>query len=199
MLAPNSTYTPPPNSPYPAALEHAWASLLLRYPATTIDFVVSLLNPIISFWIPGFILTYLLPSPPFTKIQPVSRQPSNPKILRGALISLRNQAVIHGLHAASFYILHRDPAHPPKPRFRIEAPLPGPWEIAWQYVVALVIREAMFYYSHRVFHWRGVYQYVHKMHHEFVTPTAWSAQYCTVLEHLVANVLPILIPGVLLK
>ncbi|TGZ76613.1 hypothetical protein EX30DRAFT_360359 [Ascodesmis nigricans] len=184
-------------------LQQTWSHIYHTYTPAQIELTITLLNPLLTFWLAGFVLTYLLPSPPFTKFQPASRQPSQPKILRAALYSLRNQLVVHGLQGLELFF--PIPSFGPlgklvrKPRFRIEEELPAVGEVVWQVAVALVIREVLFYYSHRVFHWRGVYRWVHKMHHEYVTPVAWSAQYCTVLEHIVANVLPILIPGIVLR
>ncbi|XP_017489084.1 PREDICTED: fatty acid hydroxylase domain-containing protein 2-like [Rhagoletis zephyria] len=56
-----------------------------------------------------------------------------------------------------------------------------------------LLREASLYYIHRGFHHPAVYQYVHKVHHQWQTPVALTAIYCHPVEHLGQNLLPVLL------
>jgi sterol desaturase/sphingolipid hydroxylase (fatty acid hydroxylase superfamily) len=64
--------------------------------------------------------------------------------------------------------------------------------------ISLIVREALFYYSHRLFHTKRLYPYIHKIHHRFTAPIALAAQYAHPVEHLVANIIPIILPPLLL-
>uniref|UniRef100_A0A336LL23 CSON010391 protein n=1 Tax=Culicoides sonorensis TaxID=179676 RepID=A0A336LL23_CULSO len=57
----------------------------------------------------------------------------------------------------------------------------------------MVVREITFYYSHRLLHHRKFYEKYHKKHHEYTAPVAVSAQYADSFEHVVSNLLPVLI------
>jgi len=58
-------------------------------------------------------------------------------------------------------------------------------------VVFILIEEFGFYYSHRLFHHRRLYKYIHKKHHEWIAPIAIIAIYCHPLEHVFSNLLPL--------
>ncbi|XP_050040095.2 fatty acid hydroxylase domain-containing protein 2-like [Dermacentor andersoni] len=62
----------------------------------------------------------------------------------------------------------------------------------------VAIEEALFYYSHRLLHHRLLYQRFHKKHHEWTAPVAITAVYCTPVEHLLSNVLPVVVGPVVL-
>ncbi|KAH7968500.1 hypothetical protein HPB52_009043 [Rhipicephalus sanguineus] len=62
----------------------------------------------------------------------------------------------------------------------------------------VAIEEVLFYYSHRLLHHRLLYQRFHKKHHEWTAPVAITAVYCTPLEHLLSNVLPVVVGPALL-
>lgn len=57
----------------------------------------------------------------------------------------------------------------------------------------LVLVEIGFYYSHRLCHHRLLYKYIHKTHHEWTAPVGITAVYCHPLEHLVVNLMPVVI------
>ena len=62
------------------------------------------------------------------------------------------------------------------------------------------MREALFYYSHRICHvFPFLYVNIHKKHHRFVAPIALSAQYCHPFEQIFVNTLPIILPPQILK
>jgi len=55
------------------------------------------------------------------------------------------------------------------------------------------------YYIHHIFQHPSIYPVIHKPHHRFTAPVALSAQYATVAEHLLANVMPIILPPLILN
>lgn len=58
-------------------------------------------------------------------------------------------------------------------------------------VVFMFSYEFLFYYSHRILHYKFLYK-IHKMHHEYQTPIGISALYCHPIEHVVSNLIPII-------
>ncbi|CAG8218623.1 unnamed protein product [Penicillium salamii] len=55
-------------------------------------------------------------------------------------------------------------------------------------------QEISFYYVHRALHHPRIYTYIHKMHHKYITPVAFAAEYAHPIEHILANVLPVTLP-----
>ena len=60
------------------------------------------------------------------------------------------------------------------------------------------MREALFYYSHRLLHIPYLYVRIHKKHHRFTAPIALAAQFAHPIEQIFANALPISLPPQLL-
>lgn len=58
--------------------------------------------------------------------------------------------------------------------------------------VCFFCQESLFYYSHRALHHGRLY-FLHKQHHEFITPVCITAEYCGMIEHLFSNVIPVVI------
>jgi len=59
--------------------------------------------------------------------------------------------------------------------------------------VTLLVEEVLFYYFHRLLHTRFLYQYVHKKHHEWISPSPYSTLYAHPFEHFLSNILPVLL------
>lgn len=51
----------------------------------------------------------------------------------------------------------------------------GWWYPAASYVVALLLQDATFYFSHRLFHHRRLYRWFHASHHQSRQPTPWTS------------------------
>ncbi|KAK8760647.1 hypothetical protein V5799_028086, partial [Amblyomma americanum] len=74
-----------------------------------------------------------------------------------------------------------------------------PWSrVAAHFACFVVIEEVLFYYSHRLLHHRLAYRRFHKKHHEWTAPVAITAVYCTPVEHVLSNVLPVVVGPALL-
>lgn len=66
------------------------------------------------------------------------------------------------------------------------------WYLLGQIPVAVVITDALFYYSHRIFHSNSwLYENIHKLHHEYVYTTPVAALYTHPIEHIFVNLMPV--------
>lgn len=72
--------------------------------------------------------------------------------------------------------------------------IPSLTTIVIQVAGCILIREVVFYYSHRLLHTRLFYERHHKKHHQWTAPIAVSAQYADEIEHLFSNLAPVMIP-----
>lgn len=179
-------------------LQTAWNDLLQSYSPKIILFFGSLLVQLISFWAVCAIyisLPYLFPS--FSdrhRLQKRGKQPTVMEIRECVGVAFRNQLVTFSLQLALAALLRTKPAP-----FRCDVTLPGPVEVMRDITLSVIIREILFYYIHRLFHHPSIYPIIHKPHHRFTVPVAPSAQYASVAEHLLANVMPIALPPLILN
>lgn len=71
--------------------------------------------------------------------------------------------------------------------------------IALHLLGCILIREFCFYHFHRMLHWPLFYEKIHKFHHRWPAPIAIGALYATPVEHVLTNLLPMLLPIAILK
>ncbi|KAJ5683500.1 hypothetical protein N7462_006665 [Penicillium macrosclerotiorum] len=187
-------------SPLLSTTTALWSNLVTTYSAQRIEFVGTLLVQILSFWIPsiGYLLLDTL-APAFSqrhKIQPAPKQPTSTDIARCFLVVTQNQILSSVLHLGLIYITEKAGS---KSSYRVEASLPAAAELARDFLISLLLREAMFYYSHRLLHLPYFYRRIHKKHHKFTAPIALAAQFAHPIEQIFANALPISLPPQLLR
>ena len=60
-------------------------------------------------------------------------------------------------------------------------------------ISTVLVEDVLFYTLHRTLHTKELYHSVHKKHHKFNQPVAFTAIYCTVTEHIFANITPVLL------
>ncbi|XP_035783792.1 fatty acid hydroxylase domain-containing protein 2-like isoform X1 [Anopheles albimanus] len=142
------------------------------------------------FWLVGglFVLMDFTNKPAFMrryKTQPGKNEPIGwPELARVARTILFNQTVVGiPLTYVGYHLTIKGTV--PDPRV-----LPSPLEILHHLLVCVFFAEVGFYYVHRFLHLGPLYRYVHKKHHEWSAPFAWTAMYCHPLEHILSNMIP---------
>lgn len=82
-----------------------------------------------------------------------------------------------------------------------DLPLPNEFEslplIIYKWTIAYIISQLYFYFSHRLFHTKYLFKYIHYIHHEAINVYPLVANYCHPLELLLVN-LPSTTLGVIL-
>ena len=179
-----------------AQVEKIWAHIVATYSPQTIEFTGTLIAQILSFWLPSLVYLCLDSiAPAYSqrhKIQPAPKQPSAKEIRYCFSVVAQNQVITSALHLLQLCAVTRLGVR--NSSYRIEASLPGFPELLRDVAISLLLREALFYYSHRLLHNTYFYARIHKKHHRFTAPIALAAQFAHPIEQIVANALPISLP-----
>ena len=77
--------------------------------------------------------------------------------------------------------------------------LPSFLRVWGTFVAAFVLHYSSFYTMHRLFHWGPLYRAFHSMHHRYTGTTAVAAEHAHPVEHVGANLVPVLAGVVLLR
>ncbi|KAL4801254.1 hypothetical protein BDV18DRAFT_165117 [Aspergillus unguis] len=174
-------------------VQTTWASITATYRPGVIEFGADVLVQTVGFILPAaFYMLLDVAFPKFSqrhKIQGPRRQPTRQQTLHCIRVSLVNHALSLMMHGVMLYIagfdhsfMNLDPTIPPLKTF------------AADFVFGLLAREVLFYYVHRALHHPAIYVYIHKMHHRYITPVSFAAEYAHPVEHILANILPITLP-----
>lgn len=76
------------------------------------------------------------------------------------------------------------------PQGALRPELPTHAQFVREYVLLVLFYEVVFYYSHSALHTKTLYASIHKVHHEWKTPTAMSATFAHPVEFLLSNFAP---------
>ncbi len=177
-----------------------WAEIVATYSPYKVEFVGTFIVQLLAFWLPATIyvfLDFLLPS--FSarhKIQPAVKPATGEEIRHCVGVVLRNQAISLAISAGLIALSQQTGQ---QHAFRVSASSPSAIEFVGDLLLCFLGREVLLYYAHRLLHTPRLYRTVHKAHHRFTAPFALAAQYAHPLEHLLANMLPVVLPAVMLR
>lgn len=127
---------------------------------------------------------------PLTKLQ-AARRPTTLQLLDGIKITIRNMGLAKILLYLGVY-------YSPSQRVSFSPTLPSVFTVVWQIIYASTIREIYYYWAHRAFHHPLLYARFHKKHHQFTAPVAWSTAYFSLTEHVLVNILMLIVPHAIL-
>ncbi|KAF8078394.1 hypothetical protein FPV67DRAFT_51432 [Lyophyllum atratum] len=177
------------------AISLVWKQLVLQHSPSTLEFFGTSILQLTFFWgISAFYISLPYIFPAFSarhKLQKQEKQPTLSELWDCFTIVSRNQVVSTLLHIG---LLNLDHFLGRPPSYRFDTVLPGPLEIIRDVAIGIFLREILFYYIHRLFHHPTLYPVIHKAHHRFTAPVALAAQYASITEHILANILPISLP-----
>jgi sterol desaturase/sphingolipid hydroxylase (fatty acid hydroxylase superfamily) len=179
------------------SVSDAWRQIATNHSHVEIELGGTIIVQLLTFYLPCCIymsLPYVAPKFSMRhKLQQAEKQPTADQIWDAVWVVLRNNAIAIVIQTALIY----QAAKVGRPSLLdMSLELPSLPIILRDLFISLIVREALFYYSHRLFHTRRLYPYIHKVHHRFTAPCALAAQYAHPLEHIVANMIPIILPPI---
>ncbi|CAG7848835.1 SubName: Full=Related to C-4 methyl sterol oxidase {ECO:0000313/EMBL:CCA68111.1} [Serendipita indica DSM 11827] len=181
-------------------LQETWAQIATTYSPLQIEITGTVVVQLLTFYLPCAIymsLPKLFPA--FSerhKLQKQEKQPTRAQILDAVFVVSRNQLIAFGIQFLGVWIRQQ---HGLPCIYDVSPTFPTLQIFVRDFAIALIIREALFYYLHRLFHAKRLYPYIHKIHHRFTAPVALAAQYAHPVEHILVNVLPVVLPNALLR
>ena len=140
---------------------------------------------IISYWIISFIFYYIDKKKFFQKYK-IQNNTKNNKNIKNVIKQVIFNQLVSIFIAILFYKLYEFNNFPTSYN-----EIPSNITIIYHFIIFLLIEEIGFYYTHRLCHYSYFYKYIHKKHHEWITPISMSSIYCHPLEHIFVNMIPL--------
>lgn len=152
-------------------LEYYWQYMLDNYSEFTIHSVFTLGIHLTTFWL-SFLPWFIIDQIPYFrkyKLQP-DKSIEWKAFKRCLIVVLFNQLFVQSIMIYFFHHVVTIFG------FSSALPLPSFTTIAWKIPVFFVIEDFYFYWGHRFLHWKKIYGYIHKMHHEYAAPFGIAAE-----------------------
>eukprot|EP01095_Lingulamoeba_sp_RSL-Kostka_P015179 TRINITY_DN689_c0_g1_i1.p1 TRINITY_DN689_c0_g1~~TRINITY_DN689_c0_g1_i1.p1 ORF type:complete len:294 (+),score=55.57 TRINITY_DN689_c0_g1_i1:52-882(+) len=77
--------------------------------------------------------------------------------------------------------------------YSVTRELPSLYIVIRDFLFFFLVEEIGFFYGHYLFHMDPFYKYIHKFHHQFKAPLAFTCIYAHPIEHIVSNLLPLML------
>ncbi|EEH47030.2 uncharacterized protein PADG_03128 [Paracoccidioides brasiliensis Pb18] len=171
----------------------SWPQIAISYSPGLIEVATTILCQILGFWLPCTLYLLIdLAFPTFSnkhKLQSARRQPT-----WAAITHCFRRVFTTNLLSTLLHIALNSSTNFQFSFFTVTPTYPTARELATDFIYALLLRELLFYTVHRTLHHPKLYPCFHKQHHTFTAPMAFAAQYAHPLEHLLANVIPVVLP-----
>ncbi len=143
----------------------------------------------LSFSIPIFLLFYVWKKRELFKFKVQQKFPENKHIIREIAYSFSTITIFSAVGAVVF-ILHKHGYTRIYDNFSDHSVA----YFIFSVVAFILIHDTYFYWTHRLMHWKKIYRYVHRVHHQSTDPTPWAAFAFHPLEAMVEiGILPVMI------
>ena len=77
--------------------------------------------------------------------------------------------------------------------------IPGVGKTFFTVIFCMICEDLTFHLTHRFLHWRVIYPYIHKIHHQYIVVCAIAAEHAHPIESLLGNVLPVFAGAIVLR
>jgi sterol desaturase/sphingolipid hydroxylase (fatty acid hydroxylase superfamily) len=175
-------------------IQSLWSNISESTSTTKIELLGTLAIQLFAFWLPSLMLLsvdHLFPT--FSSRHKLQSRPApTPVQIRHCIdVVVLNQLLMAATKILELWILHLL-GFPSFYRFDYTIPsFPGLFR---DLTLCVLGCELIFYYSHRLLHFKPCYQRIHNQHHQFKAPIALAAQYAHPLEYLISTILPFWLP-----
>ena len=72
----------------------------------------------------------------------------------------------------------------------LDEDLPTPLSLAASVAFCMFCEDFVFYWTHRLLHWRVLYPHIHKIHHTYKTTVSITSEYAHPIEYIFSNLAP---------